>query len=337
LTSTNNSKNSIFQPSLLLSTQQTDHSHQNFGYSSPRFTPYNSQLSIKNRIKNNQLENDLVSHQKNASLQHQLYTTSLPLSNFAPQVNTPWNAFSSDFFINNPQTYAMAAVAASLHTNISQSHNIFQHNSKAQQDFLLPISSLCSSIRTQLASVNQKQTHENSLPCSNMNNNNLSYLNSSVNCSSVSSGYSSTNDELGASSSKNNSSIDIKSKDENQSQIADETSDDQNNDDGGDESANELVTIKNDNRKEETSENKDQPNKHLGHILNWIKNSSPSSIENLSELSSRLFYSATRWAKNQRNLINLPETDQNLIVAENLNELFLLHIAETKSTINEST
>jgi hypothetical protein len=75
----------------------------------------------------------------------------------------------------------------------------------------------------------------------------------------------------------------------------------------------------------------------LAHIMNWIKNTSQiTTPESFIELSSRVYFGSIRWAKTQRNLLALNPLDQNIILNENLNELFLLHLAENKSILNES-
>ena len=71
----------------------------------------------------------------------------------------------------------------------------------------------------------------------------------------------------------------------------------------------------------------------LAHIMNWIK-SEPSS-ENFSELTAKILYSAVKWTKTQKNFVNLPLSDQILMVNDCLSELFILQMAESKLIIND--
>ena len=72
----------------------------------------------------------------------------------------------------------------------------------------------------------------------------------------------------------------------------------------------------------------------LAHIMNWIKNAP--SAENLVDLTSRILFSAVKWTKTQRNFLNLPVSDQILLLNENISELYILQMAENKSAFNES-
>ena len=72
----------------------------------------------------------------------------------------------------------------------------------------------------------------------------------------------------------------------------------------------------------------------LAHIMNWIR-STPSE-ENLVEVTSRILYSAIKWTKTQRNFLSLPLADQKGLIYENISELYILQMAETKSASNES-
>lgn len=72
----------------------------------------------------------------------------------------------------------------------------------------------------------------------------------------------------------------------------------------------------------------------LAHIMNWIR-STPSE-ENLVEVTSRILYSAIKWTKTQRNFLSLPLADQKCLIYENISELYILQMAETKSASNES-
>nr|ASL70602.1 nuclear receptor [Brachionus koreanus] len=71
----------------------------------------------------------------------------------------------------------------------------------------------------------------------------------------------------------------------------------------------------------------------LAHIMNWVK--STPTTENLIESTSKILLSALRWAKTLRSFASLPNHDQIQLLGENLNELFILQMAETKSFINE--
>ena len=68
----------------------------------------------------------------------------------------------------------------------------------------------------------------------------------------------------------------------------------------------------------------------MAHIMNWMK-----SGESLQETSSRVFASAVKWAKGQRTFASLPLSDQLQLANESLAELFVLQMAETKSSLNE--
>jgi hypothetical protein len=75
-------------------------------------------------------------------------------------------------------------------------------------------------------------------------------------------------------------------------------------------------------------------NASLAHIMNWIKNEP--STEHLVDLTSRILLSSIKWTKTQRNFLNLPLSDQVLLINENISELFILQMAENKSAFNES-
>jgi hypothetical protein len=313
----------------------SEQTHQNLpnNLGSPRFSPYNiSSTTRNNRTTSNQIEKEIGLSPKNNILQQQVYGFTPSTAAF-PKIPTqanplPWNAFSTDFFMSNPQAYAMAAVAAaSLHSNIIQNQNYLQTNKSEMLNF--PVSSLCS-LKNKLESVHPKQINDSSV--SSNNSVNCSYLNSSVNCSSVSSGYSSTCDEIPTiNSSKSSSNAD---KGKYNMLIQESAPEEQSNNYIEDESA--ILSTDSKTQKEESVE-KSVKNNNLGHnIMNWIKNSPSLSPDNLIELSTRLFFLATRWAKSQRSLLSLSLIDQNLLLSENLNELFALTAAESKSIVNES-
>ncbi|RNA12609.1 photoreceptor-specific nuclear receptor-like, partial [Brachionus plicatilis] len=71
----------------------------------------------------------------------------------------------------------------------------------------------------------------------------------------------------------------------------------------------------------------------LAHIMNWVK--SAPTTEHLIDSTSKILLSALRWAKTLRSFVTLPGHDQSQLLAENLNELFILQMAETKSFMNE--
>ncbi len=71
----------------------------------------------------------------------------------------------------------------------------------------------------------------------------------------------------------------------------------------------------------------------LAHIMNWVKTTP--TTENLIDLTVRLLFSVIKWAKRNRNLNLLSEVDQNLLISENLSQLFILQMAESKTTLNE--
>jgi hypothetical protein len=70
----------------------------------------------------------------------------------------------------------------------------------------------------------------------------------------------------------------------------------------------------------------------LAHIMNWIRNTP--SVENLLDVSSKHFYATLRWAKSQKNFISLPLSDQNALINENIAELFVLQMAESRAFSN---
>ena len=67
--------------------------------------------------------------------------------------------------------------------------------------------------------------------------------------------------------------------------------------------------------------------------MNWIKSAPPA--ESFNEITSRALISAIKWTKGQRTFISLPFNDQMQLIAENIAELFVLQMAETKSSFNE--
>jgi hypothetical protein len=75
-------------------------------------------------------------------------------------------------------------------------------------------------------------------------------------------------------------------------------------------------------------------NASLAHIMNWIKNTP--TIENIGLKISRVLISTMKWAKSQRHISNLSPNDQHSLISENLSELFILHMAENKTTCSES-
>ena len=84
------------------------------------------------------------------------------------------------------------------------------------------------------------------------------------------------------------------------------------------------------------TENNIENKKNLGslaHIMNWVK--STPTTENLIDLTVRLLFSVIKWAKRNRNLNLLSESDQNILISDNLSQLFILQMAESKTTLNE--
>ena len=71
-------------------------------------------------------------------------------------------------------------------------------------------------------------------------------------------------------------------------------------------------------------------NASLAHIMDWIKTST--TAEQFNEIFSRVLSSTLKWVKTQRTFQNLPLDDQISLLQENLNDLFVLQMAETKST-----
>nr|ASL70491.1 nuclear receptor [Brachionus rotundiformis] len=107
-----------------------------------------------------------------------------------------------------------------------------------------------------------------------------------------------------------------------------------------DEARNESISVDDDaksdidQREDDTAErNKLHSSASLAHIMNWVK--STPTTENLIESTSKILLSAMRWAKTLRSFVTLPSQDQLRLISENLNELFILQMAETKSFMNE--
>lgn len=107
-----------------------------------------------------------------------------------------------------------------------------------------------------------------------------------------------------------------------------------------DEAKNESISVDDDTnpdmeQKEDdiVEKNKLHSSASLAHIMNWVK--STPTTENLIESTSKILLSALRWAKTLRSFITLPSQDQMQLLSENLNELFILQMAETKSFFNE--
>lgn len=73
----------------------------------------------------------------------------------------------------------------------------------------------------------------------------------------------------------------------------------------------------------------------LAHIINWITKSGNESNKNLAELCNKMFVAAKGMAKNLLSVQPLAPGDQELLLNENLNEIFLLYLAETKSFHND--
>ena len=68
--------------------------------------------------------------------------------------------------------------------------------------------------------------------------------------------------------------------------------------------------------------------------MNWIK--SAPSTENFNEVTSKVLYAALKWAKTQRNFVNLPQSYQVQLINESLSELFILQMAENKLCLNDA-
>lgn len=114
------------------------------------------------------------------------------------------------------------------------------------------------------------------------------------------------------------------------------TSDDNNDSIKTENDSKESVDLTNDNKFETiTSNNSNKLNSSasLAHIMNWIK--SEPSAENFNELTTRILFAALKWTKTQRNFLNLPINDQILLINDCLGELFVIQMAENKSSLNE--
>lgn len=71
----------------------------------------------------------------------------------------------------------------------------------------------------------------------------------------------------------------------------------------------------------------------LANIMDWIKSRPTDNW--LDDVASKVLFAALRWAKTQTKFLSLPQSDQNALIVENLSELFILKMAETKSFMNE--
>lgn len=96
--------------------------------------------------------------------------------------------------------------------------------------------------------------------------------------------------------------------------------------------------VRNESAEEEEEETTDKQHKihsgaSLAHIMNWVK--SAPTAENLIESTTKILLSTLRWAKTLRSFVSLSTQDQLHLLSENLNELFILQMAETKSFMNE--
>ncbi len=113
------------------------------------------------------------------------------------------------------------------------------------------------------------------------------------------------------------------------------TSDDNNDSIKTENDSKESVDYTNDNKFETITSNNNKLNSSasLAHIMNWIK--SEPSAENFNELTTRILFAALKWTKTQRNFLNLPINDQILLINDCLGELFVLQMAENKSSLNE--
>lgn len=114
------------------------------------------------------------------------------------------------------------------------------------------------------------------------------------------------------------------------------TSDDNNDSIKTENDSKESVDLTKDNKFETiTSNNSNKLNSSasLAHIMNWIK--SEPSAENFNELTTRILFAALKWTKTQRNFLNLPINDQILLINDCLGELFVIQMAENKSSLNE--
>lgn len=93
----------------------------------------------------------------------------------------------------------------------------------------------------------------------------------------------------------------------------------------GDESSSGAVVV---DSAAETSKSIAASAASLAHIMNWIK--STPSVESLKDVTTKIFYATVRWAKTQKNFLSLPASDQNSLLNENLTELFVLQMAESR-------
>lgn len=102
-----------------------------------------------------------------------------------------------------------------------------------------------------------------------------------------------------------------------------------------DEVRNESVDSESESKEEEETAEKYKlhSSASLAHIMNWVK--SAPTTETLIESTSRILLSTLRWAKTLRSFLSLSTQDQLQLLNANLNELFILQMAETRSFINE--
>ena len=318
---------------------------QPVNFYSPRFSPYNmdaAAFKTQRPKDHHQLEQSLP------KLPPPIPPAQLPSPVWNAAASTTSSPFGSEFFINNQ--YAMAAMAAAS----LQQQQQHQQATTPVSDMLFPITSLCASLKSQIAAANAfKNLHHTQQQLQNDSQNFSNNTSSSANCSSVSSGYSSTCDEINSNGNNNNnvfldlkssnksglstSSVQVKEESSEPNEFEDEESIDLGNNSSENNSKQKSSTTSNNSSSSKNNNNINSNNSaSLAHIMNWIKSTPSSSSESLAELSTKIFYAAMRWAKTQGNLQALPVMDQSLIVNDNLNELFLLQMAETKTISNES-
>ena len=221
-----------------------------------------------------------------------------------------FNPFNSEIFFNSIQNSYLSPNNAGLQQQ--QFYNRQKANFMAN-NFNLPMAS-------KMASSIQNTLNQYPLACSLLNNSAFknvaaSFSSASANISSASSGYS-TSDET--------SSVG-----ENHKEVLQNSN-----------LVNESIKTEYETKEDQkpinmVAENNSKLNStaSLAHIMNWIKTTP--STENFNEITSRILYAALKWTKTQKNFINLPVSDQILLITESLSELFVLQMAENKLSLND--
>lgn len=72
----------------------------------------------------------------------------------------------------------------------------------------------------------------------------------------------------------------------------------------------------------------------LAHIMNWVK--SEPSADNVNGVATKVLNAALKWTKTQKNFSSLPHCDQNVLISQSIQELFILQMAENNFSLCEA-